>query len=194
MAIKPTNRFILAMIPLLLLGVIVFSSCFGGCHKPTVTTLPPTPASPAEVTVYFTKSKGSNTVTEGVVRPLPRPVASASNHDATRIRRLHYAIESLLAGPTNDESLQGFYSEIPKGTQLLGIEEKDGQLHVNLSRQFTSGGGSNSIKQRVAELTQTIISSGNGKQPVLVDVEGQKLEIAGGEGLELDQPVTGNPR
>ena len=192
-SIKPTNRFIIAMIPLFLLGIIVFSSCLSTCGKHVPVVMPPsTPPAANEVTVYFSKSRGTDTVTEGVVRQMPETPAGTPG---ASIIRLHNALDALLQGPTPDESVTGFFSEIPKGTRLLGISEKGGQLHVNLSKQFTSGGGSNSIKQRVAELTQTITSTASNKEPVVVDVEGQRLDTAGGEGLEVDQPVnTGNPR
>lgn len=181
MSIKANNRFLVATASLLLLAIVVFSSCLencGGKKEPPIASQ----QSGAEITVYFTKSRGSNTVTEGVVRPVPVEADS----------QLEYALEQLLKGPSNTESVQGFYSEIPKGTRLLEVADNNGKLTINLSRQFTSGGGSNSIKQRMAELEQTVRSVAK-DQPVFVTVEGQKLETMGGEGLEVEQPITNNP-
>ena len=98
------------------------------------------------------------------------------------------AIEELLKGPNHEESVQGYYSEIPKGTRLLGVTEENGQVHINLSRQFVTGGGSNSQKQRAEELKRTILGMANGIE-VMVEIEGEKLSALLGEGLEIPNPL-----
>ena len=64
---------------------------------------------------------------------------------------------------------------------------------MNLSKEFASGGGSNSIKQRMDQVTKTVLAVEKSK-PVFIDVEGKKLEILGGEGLEIPSPLTNEPQ
>ncbi|MEB3286903.1 MAG: GerMN domain-containing protein [Vampirovibrionales bacterium] len=141
-----------------------------------------------EVTVFFTKSRGSNSVTEAVVRPLPQE---------EKITPIQYALESLLQGPTQDERRAGFFSEIPKGTKLLSVNKKDNKVIVNFSSQFASGGGSNSILQRMAEIQNTIIANNQGQSSekplnIQVLVNDKPVQTLGGEGLEV--PETANQK
>lgn len=132
-----------------------------------------------DVVIYFSKNRGSEMVTEAVIRKaVPR-----GNDQA-----MAYAIGELLKGPNEEESTLGFFSEIPKGTRLLGVSRKDEAIRINLSNQFTSGGGSNSMQQRLKELTQTVQGVEKNK-PVYVDIEGQQLEALGGEGVEVQEPI-----
>lgn len=128
-----------------------------------------------EVTVYFSKYQGSKSIVEPVTRELPK---------TEQAQPLHYAITELLEGPTAEERQQGFYSEIPKNTQLLGIHAKDKSITIDLSKQFTTGGGSNSIEQRLEELKQTTYAADT-EHTLTVNVEGKPLELLGGEGLEV---------
>ncbi|MBX2860858.1 MAG: GerMN domain-containing protein [Vampirovibrio sp.] len=132
-----------------------------------------------EVVIYFSKAAGSQIQTEPVVRPVPQ---------ASQKNLLDFALFKLLEGPTDEESVHGFFSEIPKGTRLLAVQDLQDQIRVNLSKQFVSGGGSNSIQQRLAELTQTILSV-EPKRPVYLDVEGKELKVLGGEGLIVEEPI-----
>ncbi len=133
----------------------------------------------ASITIYFTKSRGTQTVTEGVIRHIPKSYA----HSDTQ-----YVIETLLEGPNEEESILGFFSEIPKGTRLVGVTETDDAIRINLSEQFISGGGSNSKQQRLAELKRTINSLSTDKH-VYVDINGKELEILSGEGVEVAEPL-----
>jgi len=158
-------------------GLFIGLAVMSGCQpKPEKTDLPPT-TQLQDVTVYFSKSKGTKSVTEGVVRKMPQGYAGSS---------LQYALEQLLAGPTSDESTAGYFSEIPKGTEVISVAEnpKTHHIDVNLSNAFTSGGGSNSILQRYAELQGTV-KANEKEHPVTIKVNSKPLQIAGGEGLEV---------
>ena len=98
------------------------------------------------------------------------------------------ALEALLAGPTAADEDRG--TEIPEGTRLLGVSiDGDGVLTADLSQEFTSGGGSASMKMRVAQIvyTATQFPTVSG---VSFAVEGEPLTTLGGEGLLLDRPQT----
>lgn len=83
-------------------------------------------------------------------------------------------------------------SAIPSGTHLLSLQTTSEGIHVNLSREFTEGGGSDSMIYRVAQILYTVTSlDPNAK--VYLSIEGQLLDEnhpLGGEGLVLRQPLT----
>jgi spore germination protein GerM len=127
------------------------------------------------VTGYFSKYQGSRSVVEDVARKVPAE---------SQAEPVQYALTELLKGPTPEEKNQGFYSEIPQGTKLLGVKAYDHTLAVNLSKQFAVGGGSTSMQQRVEEIKKTVYSVDSNRQLTLV-VEGKPLDTLGGEGLEV---------
>lgn len=178
---QAASRWIQPGVWLLMLAVVIVPLI--GCRQETPTL--PDQTSQAgtqtrnEVVVYFTKSRGTEPVTEGVVRHIPADYTGSD---------LEYAIRELLAGPNEEESLLGFFSEIPKGTRLIAVSEENGKVKVDLSRQFTSGGGANSMQQRLAEMKQTILEAEQSKD-VFLSVEGELLETLAGEGVEVGEPL-----
>jgi spore germination protein GerM len=98
---------------------------------------------------------------------------------------LETAFDSLLAGPTDP----AFSTTIPKGTKLRKLDVKPDGVHVDLSKDFTEGGGSSSMMGRVAQVIYTA-STLEPSAKVWISVEGKPLEVLGGEGLMLDQPTT----
>jgi len=98
---------------------------------------------------------------------------------------LEGAFIRLLAGPSNP----AVSTTIPKGTKLKKLAVKPDGVHVDFSEEFTKGGGSASMTGRVAQVIYTA-SSLNPAAKVWISVEGKPLEMLGGEGLMLDQPIT----
>jgi spore germination protein GerM len=100
-----------------------------------------------------------------------------------------YAKESLtiLLASAGKEGKQT--STIPAGTKLLSSAIKADGLHIDLSKEFTQGGGSTSMQGRIAQVLYTATSR-NPDMPVWIDVEGKPLEALGGEGVEIKQPLT----
>ncbi|MCC5628156.1 GerMN domain-containing protein [Nostoc sphaeroides] len=134
------------------------------------------PANEQTPNVYWLKPTDKN------VTLVPQPVKVAS---IGANQPLEAAFQSLLAGPTEGTDS----TTIPKGTKLLGLKSENDEVHVNLSEDFTSGGGSTSMMGRVGQVVYTATSL-NPKAKVYIDVNGKQLDVLGGEGVELQQPLT----
>ncbi|MEH2261167.1 GerMN domain-containing protein [Nostoc sp.] len=126
--------------------------------------------------VYWLRSNNKN------VTLVPQPVRVASIRPN---QPLEAAFQSLLAGPTEGTDT----TTIPKGTKLLGLKAENDEVHVNLSEDFTSGGGSTSMMGRVGQVVYTATTL-NPKAKVYIDVNSKPLDVLGGEGVELQQPLT----
>jgi spore germination protein GerM len=98
------------------------------------------------------------------------------------------ALETLLAQPPKDSS---YTTAIPAGTKLLALSTDKSGIHLNLSQEFVSGGGSASMSSRLAQVLFTVTSSANDEdKPVWISVEGKPLENLGQEGIVVSQPMT----
>lgn len=153
--------------------------------SPPVATISPTaplPSSPVQppaeqkAQIYWLKDTGSH------LELAPKSImVAASQPNAI----LQAAFDDLLAGPT-DTTMS---STIPDRTKLRSVKIKQDGIHVDLSQEFTTGGGSASMTGRVAQVLYTATTlQPNAK--VWISVEGKPLEVLGGEGLELEQPLT----
>jgi spore germination protein GerM len=177
------NEKILVWSVLVLVSVAFIYGIISVIQDPIQRDLPPeepvAETQQQEILVYFSQSSGNPVGTGPVTRPMTEELAPVA---------IDVALKALLAGPNEQESLRGLFSEIPKGTQLLNVSYKPDELRVNLSKQFISGGGVNSMQQRLRELTQTIRAVEK-DVPVYIDIEGQELDSLGGEGVIVDEPV-----
>ena len=99
------------------------------------------------------------------------------------------AMESLIAGPSTQEQAAAVGSQIPAGTQLLGLSVDNGVATVDLTSEFESGGGSASMNMRIAQVVYTLTQFPTVKG-VLFQLDGQRVDVLGGEGVIVDQPVT----
>ena len=147
----------------------------------TITTAPNKPETANEQTVeiYWLNAEGNEI--ELVASAARREGKNASSPEAM----LENAMQQLLAGPESDRHA----TTIPEGTQLRSVALKSDGVHVNLSEEFTFGGGTASMTGRVAQILYTATSlNPNGK--VWLEIEGEPIEVLGGEGLLLDQPLT----
>ncbi|AFY30558.1 GerMN domain-containing protein [Calothrix sp. PCC 7507] len=155
---------------------------------------PPTPSNPTNTvkqpgdpkTALPGNEKTANVYwlkpTEKSFNLVPQPVKIAATQPN---QVLETAFQSLLAGPTEGTDS----TTIPKGTKLLGLKAENDQVRVNLSQDFTSGGGSSSMMGRIGQVVFTATTL-NPNAKVYVDVEGKPLTVLGGEGVELEQPLT----
>ncbi len=99
------------------------------------------------------------------------------------------AIEQLLAAPTAQDRRYRLGSAIPRGTRLLGVSIRSRTAYVDLSRQFTAGGGSLSMQLRVAQVVGTLTQFPTVRN-VRFLIEGTPVESIGGEGVMVSPAVT----
>jgi hypothetical protein len=98
------------------------------------------------------------------------------------------AMTALLAGPTKAESGdRTITTAVPEETTLLGVSIKNGLATVNLSSAFDEGGGTASMRYRLAQVVYTLTQFSTVRS-VLFEVEGQTVTVFGSEGIVLDGP------
>jgi spore germination protein GerM len=129
-----------------------------------------------QVEVFWLKDTGNK------LELVPKAITATADQPNNA---LETAFNSLLAGPNN----AAFSTTIPEGTKLRRIKMENDGIHVDLSQEFTTGGGSAAMTGRVAQVIYTATSLQPNAQ-VWIEVEGKPLEVLGGEGLELQQPLT----
>ena len=106
----------------------------------------------------------------------------AGSRAVTKADVLRAAVAAVVAGPNSAETAAGFSSAIPSGSALRGVAVADRRADVDLSSAFTSGGGSLSMRLRVAQIAYTVIRLG-AADSVRILIDGQRVESIGGEGL-----------
>lgn len=138
----------------------------------------PVQSAPVERTaqVYWLKNEGNR------IALAPARVALGEGRSDEMLKS---ALEALLAGPKEGSVA----TTIPEATRLLSVATKPDGIHVDLSKAFTTGGGSASMTGRVAQILYTATTLQPGAS-VWIEVDGKPLEVLGGEGLVLDQPLT----
>lgn len=156
----------------------------GGSTEPTAEptsepTVSPSPSPTDEpsgetvtVLVYFLS--GEKLATAERTLPATRAVGKA-------------AMNALCGGPNSFEKAAGLASSVPDGTELLGIDVKDKVATVDLSGEFTSGGGSLSMMTRVAQVVYTLTQFTT-IRAVLFHIDGEPVEAIGGEGIIVASP------
>lgn len=138
---------------------------------------PVQPSTEEKVQVYWLNNVNNK------LEVVPTAISVKNSNKPSEI--LEAALQSLLSGPSEP----AFTSTIPKETKLRSVSLEADGVHVNLSEDFKSGGGSASMTGRVAQVLYTATSLDPAAK-VWIEVEGKPLEVLGGEGLELDQPLT----
>lgn len=98
------------------------------------------------------------------------------------------AMEGLLAGPGGDEKAAGLGTQAPEGSRLLGLTVTAGVATVDLSREFSSGGGSLSMSMRLAQVVYTLTQFET-VDTVRFEIEGERVNAFGGEGLDTSRPL-----
>lgn len=160
---------------LLAVSVLILTSCGGRTilHGKRAHKSPPSKSN--KVTVWFVKPNEGESKLVSVSR-------TADSKD-----QLRTAVEELLEGPSAKEENIGLGTEIPRGTILLGTKRHGSNVELNLSRRFATGGGTSSFETRLEQLRRTVTAAA--QAPVYLDIEGKRLNISEGEGIEIRQPI-----
>jgi Sporulation and spore germination len=141
----------------------------------------PVPQTSVDIYKMEPTDKGLKAVPSSI--PVKEPTKSAEDN-------LRDAFKEMLNQKSNKPSGKaGAVSAIPKGTRLLSLKSKQDGVHLDLSKEFTSGGGSSSMQARLAQVVMQATSFDKNAN-VWISVEGQPLKELGGEGLEVQQPLT----
>jgi spore germination protein GerM len=127
--------------------------------------------------IYWLKGSGQ----EIALEPVPVKLSSSGGSNAI----LKAGMEKLLAGPADPTVT----TTIPRNTHLQSMAVRDDGIHINLSPEFKTGGGSTSMTARVAQVLYTATSLDSNAK-VWLSIDGKPLEVLGGEGLMLEQPLT----
>jgi Immunoglobulin-like domain of bacterial spore germination/Sporulation and spore germination len=98
------------------------------------------------------------------------------------------AMEALLEGPSPGERSAGVGTQIPDGTQLLGLIVDKGIATVDLTSEYESGGGTASMTMRLAQVVCTLDQFPTVKG-VLFQLDGRSVDVLGGEGIVIDHPL-----
>ncbi len=125
---------------------------------------------------YWVKDKSSN------VALVPSSLDISAQSPSQKVET---ALNALLAGPKQE----GVMTTIPKDTKLRSVQVKPDSIHVDLSKDFVTGGGSASMTTRVGQVLYTATSE-DPTAPVWFSIEGKPVDNLGGEGLVLDGPLT----
>lgn len=153
-----------------------------GADAATTTSAPSTTAAPDTTTSSVTV--GTTTARVYLLRgekvaPVGRDVDAATPARG--------AMEALLAGPGTGSA--DLTSEVPTGTRLLDLAISDGVATVDLSSEFTSGGGSLSMRARVAQVVHTLTQFPT-VESVAFRIDGEAVDAIGGEGVVVAPPRT----
>ncbi len=141
--------------------------------QPTETASTTTKSQPVEV--YLIQAQGNKLVAVAV----PIKVANSESN-------LKSALNAAIAPPADRPNL---YSAIPPNTKILNLTVKDKDIYLDLSKEFTKGGGTASMRGRVVQVLYTATTM-NTNANLYLSVEGKRISYLGGEGLEIPQPLT----
>ena len=130
----------------------------------------PTSRQIATVRLFFSNSEQDPDALDcGAVFPVSRELPP--NPSLARI-----ALTELLKGPTEKESVQGFYSSINEGVRLLGLDIRDGVATIDFDGTFAAGvAGSCRVEAIRAQVTQTLVQFSS-VHSVVITVAGEISE------------------
>ena len=92
-----------------------------------------------------------------------------------------------MKAPSKWEKSKGFVSESPAGTKLLSVRESKGNILIDLSSDFETGGGAESTYTRVKQIIKT--ANANTSTPVYLYINGRQANVIGGVGVMVKQPL-----
>jgi germination protein M len=149
------------------------------------TTAVTTTAPPGTSAATTTTAAGATSVRVYLVRG--ETIAAVRRSIAPTVAVGGAAMQQLIAGPTGTDT--GYSSAVPSSTAVRSLAISDGTATVDLSAAFGSGGGSFSMRMRVAQVVWTLTQFPT-VQRVRFLIDGVANPVLGGEGLMLDHAFT----
>lgn len=140
-----------------------------------------------DMMVYMVVDNGVTFTLEAVPRRLGAGAGAATGAGGDVRSRVSAQVEALVRGPTAEESSRGLSSAVPSGVRVLDAHLDGGVLQVDLSSDFERGGGTASMIGRLNQLYYTL-SQPSDVDVVVLELEGEVVEVFGGEGIMLDVP------
>ncbi len=145
----------------------------------TITSTQPDVARPGQAQIYWLASSPDD---EAAIAFIPRNLTDTATSPDIKLRQ---ALTALLS----ESAPQNSSTAIPANTRLLNLTQTPQGLKIDLSQEFTEGGGSSSMIARLGQVIYTA-SSLDPAQPIWLLVEGSPLTVLGGESLMIEQPLT----
>ncbi|MGQ0849210.1 MAG: GerMN domain-containing protein [Actinomycetota bacterium] len=84
----------------------------------------------------------------------------------------------------------GNHPAVPEETRVLAAEVEDDIATVDLSSDFDDGGGTFSMRARLAQLVDTVTAYDPAITGARLRLDGSPIEVFSSEGLVLDDPMT----
>jgi germination protein M len=163
--------------------------------QPSETTTPTEPSdttstttAPSDTTTTSTTAV-EDTMTVKVYFARGEKIAAASRVIPKTQQVGAAAMKALLEGPTAAEKEGGMTTSIPEGTTFLDLEVQNGIATINLSKEYSSGGGTLSMMMRLAQVVFTLTQFPT-VEGVSFALDGVPIDVLGGEGIIIDHPMT----
>jgi len=144
-------------------------------------TAPPLSQELRSISVYWVKDTGTH------LEVVPTSIFLAEDQPPEDL--LKSSLERVIQGPEEDINDAQVASTVPQETQINFLEIRADGIHVDLNQAFTSGGGSASMIGRLGQVVYTATTL-DPDANVWISVNGEPLEVLGGEGLLVAQPMT----
>lgn len=147
-----------------------------------------TTAAPSDTTTTSTTAV-EDTMTVKVYFARGEKIAAASRVIPKTQQVGATAMKALLEGPTAVEKEGGMTTSVPEGTTFLDLEVQNGIATINLSKEYSSGGGTLSMVMRLAQVVFTLTQFPT-VEGVSFALDGVPIDVLGGEGIIIDHPMT----
>ncbi|MFI2436723.1 GerMN domain-containing protein [Streptomyces sp. NPDC018693] len=213
-AARLRGRVRILLIPALALPLLSVGACDSNSTSgasPT-TTSPPAPSTPTGTSTPAETGTGAGTDTTApgtppaASPPTSRPPEPTPRRVSTAVYFMHGefvsaaprtvtgpataagSLRALLAGPSDYESRHGRTTAIPSGTTLRSLSVRDRVATVDLSGRYDDGGGTLSMRARLAQVVFTVTRHPT-IDKVRFQLDGKPVTAFGGEGIVLNRPV-----